>query len=68
MRKLLVLIPLTLAACGLIIGGSALAAANKTITVKMNGKQETPKGSPTGSGTAKVTLEPFLPERRIAAE
>jgi hypothetical protein len=56
MRKLLA-IPLTLAVCGLIVAGSALAA-NKTITVKMNGRQETPKGSPTGSGTAKITLEP----------
>ena len=33
-------------------------AANKTITVQMNGKQETPKGDPNGKGTAKITLEP----------
>ncbi|MFL5839308.1 MAG: CHRD domain-containing protein [Thermoleophilaceae bacterium] len=31
-------------------------AASKAITVNMNGKQETPAGSPTGKGTAKVTL------------
>jgi hypothetical protein len=33
------------------------AVTKKTLTVHMTGSQETPKGSPTGSGTAKVTLD-----------
>ena len=36
------------------------AAANKTFTVSMSGKAETPKGDPDGSGTAKITLEPSV--------
>jgi hypothetical protein len=31
-------------------------AASKSITVKLDGKQETPAGSPTGNGSAKITL------------
>ncbi|MFL5893524.1 MAG: CHRD domain-containing protein [Thermoleophilaceae bacterium] len=52
----LVLLSLGLLAA-LLLAVSALAA-NKTITVGMSGKQETPKGSPHGTGTAKITLEP----------
>jgi hypothetical protein len=40
-----------------LLGASALAA-NKTITVKMNGSQESPKGDPNGKGSATITLEP----------
>ena len=53
--KKLVFIPLALLAA-LLLAVSAFAA-DKTITVSMNGKQETPKGDPNGKGTAKVTLE-----------
>ena len=52
--KKLVLIPLALIAA-LLLAVSAFAA-DKTITVKMSGKQETPKGDPDGKGTAKVSL------------
>jgi hypothetical protein len=31
-------------------------AASKTITVPLTGKQESPAGSPTGKGSAKITL------------
>jgi hypothetical protein len=42
-----------------VLATSALGAAgDKTITVKMSGKQETPKGDPDGTGTATVTLKP----------
>src|SRR3954453_11041859 len=51
-----VLIPVALIAA-LLLAVSAFAA-NKTLTVSMNGKQETPKGDPNGKGTAKITLEP----------
>src|SRR3954451_7998156 len=50
-----VLIPVALIAA-LLLAVSAFAA-NKTLTVSMNGKQETPKGDPNGKGTAKITLE-----------
>jgi hypothetical protein len=53
MRKLIAMLFTTIAA--LLVAGSA-TAATKVITVKMNGAQETPKGSQTGTGTAKVTL------------
>src|SRR3954451_10765194 len=36
---------------------AALGSSNKTFTVKMTGGQESPKGDPNGTGTAKVTLE-----------
>jgi hypothetical protein len=43
-----------------LVAGAVVAtgavAASKTITTKMNGAQESPKGDPNGSGTAKVTL------------
>lgn len=44
----------------LVLGAFAVAAfaANTTLTTTMTGKQETPKGSPTGKGTARITLEP----------
>ena len=50
---------MVLLAGALIVGGPALAAGGtKVLTVKMTGKQEVPKASPTGSGTAKITLDP----------
>lgn len=54
-KKLLVISISLLAALSLAV---TAVAANKTITVKMTGKQESPKGSPTGKGTATITLEP----------
>jgi CHRD domain len=61
MRKTVMLV-LAFAVCALIVGGTALAAKNsgstKTINVKLTGKVEVPKGSPTGSGTAVIKLEP----------
>ena len=60
MKKTVMLV-LAFAVCALIVGGSALAASGtgtKTINVKLSGKVEVPKGSPTGSGTAVVKLEP----------
>jgi hypothetical protein len=59
MRKTVVII-VTLVVGALIAGGSALAArtsASKTITVPMTGAQESPKGSPTGKGTARIALD-----------
>jgi CHRD domain len=52
--KKFVAIPLALVAA-LLLAVTAYAA-NKVITVKMTGAQETPKGSPTGKGTATITL------------
>jgi hypothetical protein len=40
----------------LLVVASVAMAASKTITVKMTGKQEKPAGSPTGTGSATVTL------------
>jgi CHRD domain len=37
---------------------ASAGAANTTLSVSMNGKQEVPKGDPNGKGTAKVTLQP----------
>src|SRR3954465_12796995 len=54
MKKLLLISVALIAA--LLLAVSAFAA-NKTLTVSMNGKQETPKGDPNGKGTAKITLE-----------
>lgn len=54
--KKLVSISLALVAA-LLLAATALAA-NKTFTVTMTGKAETPKGAPNGKGTAKITLEP----------
>jgi hypothetical protein len=54
MRKFVViLVALVLGA--IVVTGPAIAAT-KVITVKMSGKQESPKGDPDGSGTAKITL------------
>jgi hypothetical protein len=58
MRKF-VLVVLAFAIGGLVAVGSTLAAksaATKTVTVRMTGGQEVPKGSPTGSGSARITL------------
>lgn len=52
--KRFVVIPLALVAA-LLLAVTAYAA-NKTITQKMTGAQETPKGSPSGKGTATITL------------
>jgi hypothetical protein len=38
-----------------VVVASAMAAS-KTITVPLTGKQESPAGSPTGKGSAKITL------------
>jgi hypothetical protein len=59
MRKIAV-VALALLMGAVVLGGQAIAASggNKVITKKMSGKQEVPKGSPTGSGSAKITLEP----------
>jgi CHRD domain-containing protein len=54
MRKSIA-IGLTTIVAVLVVSSMAFAAS-KVITVNMNGKQETPAGSPTGKGTAKVTL------------
>ena len=53
--KKLVIIPLAVLAASLL--AVSAFAADKTFTVSMNGKQETPKGDPDGKGTAKITLE-----------
>jgi hypothetical protein len=52
-----------LAVVSCLIGAVALiavvsASAATTITVKMTGKAESPKGDPDGKGTAKITLTP----------
>jgi hypothetical protein len=54
MRKSLAVL-LTTAAAILVIASVALAAS-KSITVSMNGKSESPKGSPTGKGSATISL------------
>jgi hypothetical protein len=36
---------------------AAAFAADRTLSVTMTGKQETPKGDPNGKGTAKITLQ-----------
>jgi TRAP-type C4-dicarboxylate transport system substrate-binding protein len=54
MRKTIALM-LTSIAAVLAIATMAFAAS-KTITVKLTGSEETPKGDPKGKGTAKVTL------------
>lgn len=61
MRKIVVM-SVALVVGAQFAGASALGAAKKTptkktLTVTMTGKQETPKGSPTGSGTARLTLD-----------
>jgi hypothetical protein len=58
MRKI-VLVALAFAVGGLIAEGATLAAttaATKTLTLHMTGAQEVPKGSPTGSGSARLSL------------
>jgi hypothetical protein len=42
-----------------VLAASALGASgDKTISIKLNGAQESPKGDPNGTGTASVTLKP----------
>jgi hypothetical protein len=53
MHKLALTALIAIAALSLAVGASA---ATKTLTVSMNGKQETPKGDPNGKGTAKIAL------------
>ncbi len=53
------LVPISLALLvALFFAVASFGASNKTFTVSMNGKQETPKGDPNGKGSAKLTLEP----------
>jgi hypothetical protein len=54
MRKPIAL--LLTAVVSLFAVASIAMAASKVITVPMTGKQESPAGSPTGKGTAKITL------------
>jgi hypothetical protein len=56
MRKSITI--LVTAILSVLVVASVAMAATKTITVKMTGNQETPKGSPTGKGSATVTLNP----------
>jgi TRAP-type C4-dicarboxylate transport system substrate-binding protein len=49
------LISLALLAAGLL--AVSAFAAEKTLTVSMNGKQESPKGDPNGKGTVTVKIE-----------
>jgi hypothetical protein len=49
------LISLALLAAGFL--AISAFAADKTFTVSMTGKAETPKGDPNGKGTAKITLQ-----------
>ena len=57
MRKVCVVL-FALVVSAVIVGGQATASGGtKVITVKMTGKQEVPKGSPTGSGKATITLK-----------
>ncbi|HEV7804687.1 MAG TPA: CHRD domain-containing protein [Solirubrobacteraceae bacterium] len=56
MRKIFVVL-CALVAGAVILGGQAIAAGGtKVIKVKMTAKQEVPKGSPSGSGRATITL------------
>ena len=52
------LVPISLALVAALLLAATALAANKTLTVSMTGKQETPKGDPNGKGTAKITLQP----------
>jgi CHRD domain len=54
------LAPITLAFAAALVLAATAFAANKTFTVTMTGKAETPKGAPKGKGTAKITLEPSV--------
>jgi len=56
MKKTL-LTSIALSVVALLVAATALAA-DTTFTVKMSGKQESPKGDPDGKGTAKITLSP----------
>jgi hypothetical protein len=58
MRKVVVVL-VALAVSAGVVGAQAIAASGgtKVIKVKMTGKQEVPKGSPTGSGSATITLK-----------
>jgi hypothetical protein len=58
MRKIVVMM-LALVVGAYIAGAPAFAkpASKKTLTVRTTGKQETPKGSPSGSGTARIKLD-----------
>jgi hypothetical protein len=57
MRKVVVVL-CALVVSAVILGGQAIASGGtKVIRVKMTGKQDVPKGSPTGSGRATITLK-----------
>jgi hypothetical protein len=58
MRKL-ALVPALAAGAAIAVGGPAMAAGgDKVINVRLDGKQEVPKGAPKGSGAGKITLKP----------
>jgi hypothetical protein len=56
-RRMKKLVPISVALVAALFLAVTALAANKTLTVSMTGKQETPKGDPDGKGTAKITLE-----------
>jgi hypothetical protein len=55
MRKPIAILLTTIV--GILVVASVAMAASKTITVKMDGKQESPAASTTGTGSAKITLD-----------
>jgi CHRD domain len=56
-RRMKRFVPVSLALVAALFLAVTAFAANKTLTVSMTGKQETPKGDPNGKGTAKITLQ-----------
>jgi hypothetical protein len=55
MRKPIAILLTTIV--GILVVASVAMAASKAITVKMDGKQESPAASTTGTGSAKITLD-----------
>lgn len=51
------LAPISAVVAAALLLAVAAFAANKTFTLKMTGKAETPKGAPKGKGTAKLALD-----------
>jgi hypothetical protein len=51
------LVPISLALLAALFLAVSAYAAEKTFTVTMTGKAETPKGDPDGKGTAKIKVE-----------
>ena len=56
-RRMKRFVPVSLALIAALFLAVTALAADKTLTVSMTGKQETPKGDPNGKGTAKITLQ-----------